>query len=751
MKMNVIGLAVASSLALSACGGGAGSDGPAEPITPPGAGSTPRTKVVFETTDADGDGYTIPLPNDLLFSGSTDLTLNIPGVTDTDLGSSDGTKRVSAALSRLDGWSATAPWVILFSNGDAAVTLDAATLVAGQTVRLYKVKLNRTPLPNGIVPPSGTLTSIDSELVAGTDYRIEVAKEDSRGRTMRVFPLKPLAPQASYMLAVTKGVKDSKGNAVIPDAAYGVAKQTTPLPPTNPAAALQAQVNAQENALVAAGLARDDIALTQVFTVQSVNEVLATVRAFINSPAVPVSSGFQLVAPQNLLPPPASLAPGAANTLIYAGQVKLPYFLKASNAAQDPAAITSFWKSSGKLPDGSPSPLGDSLTYTTKLPVKTGDETVPALLSVPSPALTQCAKPYPVVIFQHGTPRNRLDMFGVSATLANQCFATIAIDLPMHGNVDAANPLHVGTSTSDANGPLRERTFGLDLMNNTTGALLSPDGVPDPTGAWHINLISLLSARDYMRQGVADLFTLTKTIPTVDYNADGTPDLDANKIYFMGISMGSIVGSSFVAYEDKVKAAVLSVPGGGVAKLLDGSKSFGPRIRAGLAGAGIVAGTPNYEKFLFSVQSIVDSGDPINTASVSAARKVPVLVHEVVGGFNNSPSDLAVPNAVVAGTSPNPVTGGTNYTVFSDGPLAGTEPLVRALGLANVSATTGPNPNGIRGVVRFIAGAHASLLGPDANLDPAGTVTAEMQTQAVSFLKTGGALVQVVNGNVVKP
>jgi len=58
-----------------------------------------------------------------------------------------------------------------------------------------------------------------------------------------------------------------------------------------------------------------------------------------------------------------------------------------------------------------------------------------------------------------------------------------------------------------------ERTFDLDVVNNTTLAP-GPDGLIDPSGASFINLTSLLTSRDNTRQGVADLITLARSLPT---------------------------------------------------------------------------------------------------------------------------------------------------------------------------------------------------------------------------------------------
>jgi hypothetical protein len=61
-----------------------------------------------------------------------------------------------------------------------------------------------------------------------------------------------------------------------------------------------------------------------------------------------------------------------------------------------------------------------------------------------------------------------------------------------------------------------------------------------------------------------------------------------------------------------VQTGVLNVPGGQVVYLLNGSPTFGPVIRAGLAAVGVQACTPTCEQFLGAAQTVADSGDTIN-------------------------------------------------------------------------------------------------------------------------------------------
>ena len=127
---------------------------------------------------------------------------------------------------------------------------------------------------------------------------------------------------------------------------------------------------------------------------------------------------------------------------------------------------------------------------------------------------------------------------------------------------------------------------------------------------------------------------------------------------FVGQSLGSIVGSVFLSLDPNVGIGVINVPGGGIARLLDGSPTFGPRIRAGLAAAGVEAGTPDYDAFMVAAQTAVDSGDPINFGGADTLMSTKrLLAQEVVGGGDVLP-DQVIPNTVPGA------------------PLSGTEPLI---------------------------------------------------------------------------
>ena len=668
------------------------------------------TGIMFPVFDpSNGD---LPFPHNLLFNGTLDLTINVPGTQgSTDFGDP------SVVLSALDGFSTTEKWVITFKDrfGDPG-SIDPSSVIPGHSVRLFQVTTQQIFFVTGIV----------RELVAGVDFVAAVIAPGVVG----IIPLKPLAEYSSFMAVLTNDIKDSAGNDATPDTTYHLSKTHTPwvdalgnssTPLLDNATAqllegLRQITQTMEGAAAAAGIRHEDIVLSYTVQTQSITPTLKLLRS-IATPA-PTT-----IVPTGLNTGQLGLGlPGIAD--LYIGIITLPYYLGLPSASNPVAPLTDFWTAppGGYVPPFDQfgfDPTSTHITAINPFPVITGMQTVPVIMTVPN-AGSGMSKPvtgWPVVIFGHGITRNRTDMLAIADTMALAGYAVIAIDFPLHGVVPEADPLtapfwiEATLFAAFAN----ERTLNLDFINNTTGAA-GPDGIPDPSGTHMINLASLLTSRDNLRQGEADLSILAVSIPTLDIDGDTVPDLDGSNIAYVGQSMGAIIGTVFTAIEPLVDRAVLSVPGGGLARMLAvGSESFGPLIRGGLAAVGILPGTADFESFLTVFQTAVDSSDPINWSAEAAATKN-IMLHEVIG-------DTVVPNSVPTA------------------PLSGTEPMMAVMGLKAYS-TSQADPGGLTLGARFVPPAsHGSLLDPTSS--PAATF--EMQGQMASFIASFGTFVNVTN------
>lgn len=423
---------------------------------------------------------------------------------------------------------------------------------------------------------------------------------------------------------------------------------------------------------------------------------------------------------------------------------------------------------------------------------------VPVLISAPriemlNPALdpsdnfTDCASPLPVVIYQHGITTNRGTLMAIADTLASQCIVGVAIDMPKHGiapddeRFSGLYDLQAALSGSTEGERLVKVASPMTECQAGAGAAIpSSTDFYCPSGDNFINLTNLANARDTLRQAVVDLHTVYRALSEGAGLSAGTigAAVDTGSIHFAGVSLGSIVGTPFVAQQGgNLSSAVFNVGGGGIAKILDGSPAFEPAITAGLFdAAGLLKPSGDYEGFLIIAQTMVDSMDPMNFAESAAASGTPILAQEVLG-------DLVVPNNVF-GTSFGPAWGlvaQTGQTGFLAGQnpatvpvgLAGTDPLTQGTGflaLANAAAGGAPidpvalgplggdalfggapvtfkgmnlptvaacGAAGTNGVVRFTSGDHGSMLSPAADQ----LVTGVMQKQLATFVVSGGALI----------
>lgn len=697
------------------------------------------TTAIFSPTTGD-----IPLPNDLLFAGSLDGTLNPP------VSANPGEQGVFDALSALDGWGTNSAFQVQFSTGGTSAPLDPLTVVPGTTVRLFEVTLNTTVAPVG-GPVSGVVRELDGTVpnpLTGqpvdptADYM--ALAEPTSATSIVVLPLKPFDGSTSYMLNITNGVLDTDGDPVRRSIVYQLASDTTLVPATDPLAPLQGIILSMHAAAATQSIDPDDIVISVQFSTQSIGDVMGNVAAVLAGNEAAVIAGLCAANPNlvctDTTPDPNASTSTAVNPVsigttgglvgspadaadVYVGSLTLPYFLTApvpggpgaADVTSDDAPVTENWRARYEFGAGD---TERNLTRFNSLPAITEQETVPMLITLPKGVAP--VDGWPVVVFQHGITGNRTNLFGIADALAIGGFAAVAIDLPLHG-VDSANPLF----TSYQDGVTRERTFGLDLSNNSTQAP-TPDGIAEPSGSYFINLNYLRLSRDNLRQAASDILALLGEVSSIDIDGDTQADFDANEIHFVGHSLGAITGTVALTYATNVATATLGMPGGGLAKLLANSPSFMDAIEAGLAANGILPGTPEFETFLVAAQTVADSGDPINYAQSLAATGLPIHLIEVVGlvGFNDP--DQTIPNSVPGA------------------PLSGTEPLIRAFGLTPIVDDT-VDVDGIQGVVRYTEGGHSSLLLPDESI-PA---FLEMQAMTVEFASTRGQMLTVTDDDIV--
>ncbi|MEJ6474635.1 VolA/Pla-1 family phospholipase [Pseudoalteromonas piscicida] len=809
MKKMLLSLAV--SAALAGCGGGETLEDVKNDTTP----VSPTISVKF-----DPSGGVISVPNDILLSGTQDGTINLP---DEMLGKTDGdgnplvTKasyaNPSLVIGALDGWSTQMPYVIDMTTPNG-LKLDPQSAMTPGTVRIFEVEMGG-PLQTDAECaqlPSGIACKPVAELEFGPQGDF-VTMANSAGNGIVVVPVKPFKPSTTYITVLTRGLKDSSGQSVDASSTYTLLRQEAPLV-TDAQKSLQAVIQSYEKAITESGVAQDEIIYTAAMTTQSTGAGLGGAKALLaqslanNAPpvlAVPAQPPMTVAdALEGKVPP--EVLPAFAQIKLMGGVIQLPQYLAKPKTGDIEALADTYWQAlcdspvtlagyvaqGGQLPpvaEGEdqicaslPVPEGvpnfrsigvDKQRFITKynpIPKQQWLANVPVQITSPSGEAPNGG--WPVVILQHGITSKKEDMLGLTLSLTQAGFATVAIDHPMHGERGI-----------DLDGD------GTDEFNASTKSVLS-----------YMNLTSLLVARDSLKQSAADLMGLRLGLNFINQASGGQVNFNTQQVSYLGHSLGSIVGPSFLAQANaplnpaadaffKVESAALASGGSGIANFLIESKSFGPFVqgsvlssagnlasqafngylqegaaadcgafaavqsefvscayatfRAGLEAAEDTATLALIDatvtQFGFAAQTALDSADPLNYAASVKALQTPVYMSVVTGGVDGNAADLVIPP--------------TTERSF----LSGSLPLANFMGLMPVSETQisqdGTTPGSY--VVKFSQGHHSSILTTGFEEKAGGTAaghaaaSVEMQTQVASFLKSKGLALQVSNPDVV--
>jgi Bacterial virulence factor lipase N-terminal len=761
-----------AALLLGACGSNSVSSGstgigPTDPTTGNGAGPTPLP-TTFHPMFAVAEGI-FPYPTDLYFVCSTppcpapDGTLRLP-----DLGPLSPNR---AALNSIDGFSTTSPITVRFS-----APIDATTLSPADVVVIGLTLDNATKGP--YLPPAPG-AQLPHALAYGTDYRAYVSGAgpagalaeavDGGGSVLVIEPVRPLDSSSGpinigYIVLVTSGVKDVSGNPAVPDNDYatvkagaladlaGGAHTPTCASITDPELNGVCRLTFGHLAIAAqGGLNPASVVVSFSFSTVSTSDTLNYLWASYQ--ATPVAPGTIVAAPTPLTTQTVLGAsfPGFAD--IWVGTVTVPYYLAPAANPHDPTPLATHWVAAGASPAPGIDPASRSLTRFNPVPAVNSQQTIPLLVGVPDPK-TNCVEPatgWPVVVLQHGFSSKRSDTLTLFDAYTGHCFVVVAMDLPLHGITDPTNPFfhnQIFQGTAAAALMTGERTFDLDLENNTSFAP-GPDGVIDPSGdAFYNSVGSPLTVRDDLRQATSDILWLAHVLPTLSLgvNKNGVSDVDPTQLQLTSLSLGGIVGIPALAVANPMTHApstpfltgVASVSGSSFAYVARDSAGFGPRLNSQLkavSGGAAVPGTTLYDNFFRDLENVLDTADPANYAAAAVASR-PILIQQVVGGGVLPDSSLNLPDQGVPNSSTARLVAAGNFTRFT-------------LGQALL-------PAGAGAYVNFIYGQHASLIDPrgTTNTGPTNLAAfAEMQTEAVAFSVARGQAVTVgaASAAVIQP
>ncbi len=585
----------------------------------------------------------IPFPNDILLG--SDGGVQFPkgvGLPDALV---DG-------LNTLDGFSNSAP--VVSENGTSTAALIQGTLPGTPYTLGPSSPINMLAVP-GSSRGAGTGAPLNAFGCVNCTVSPTLLDGGVKPETLEIVPRLPLTERTRYAIYITTDLVDSSGKTVIPSPAFALARSSAPLYANGKSTVslltddqaqqleqLRAGLEPLFNNFAQNGLPRKKVALAWAFTTQSTVSTLSQLHAAPTLANVPA-------APLWIVDATAAVVPG----------------LDAQGVPH--AAISAFW--AGESVDLWALNTGH---FTPGLADATG-RPIPFILTIP--AGTAPANGWPVTIFGHGLASNKTAGYAVANALAAAGRAMIAIDLPWHGDrnsctgfgnflnlatgqttfTDAAICTNPATQTCNAVGrcQLTNRTgpaacaFGTatadlgcfafgqgacapDSKCEGTGAgfassiTLGP-GVSIPTSGWNfLNLVDLFASRDNARQQTISLAQLARVIQatgptgfTLSTPPGTSVKLDPTKMSYVSQSLGSFLGTLYLAVAPEIGTAGLNVAGSDYIFNLLFSPSFAGQKNAfvaGLAAEGVAQNSPTYDQFLGIAKWIIDPADPVNAS-----------------------------------------------------------------------------------------------------------------------------------------
>ena len=803
MKKLVLSLAIISALGLSGCGSETIEDvkvDVAENSTPVVASA----RVVFDPSNG-----VLSVPNDLLFNGTEDGTLNLPVDDATDF--SDPT----VAMSALDGWSTTNPFV-LDINFPAGTSLDGSSVFSPASVQIFEALMGGDPGCEAV--PRGAACTVVAELTFGVDFVTKAS-----GNSVAVVPLKPLKAKTTYIVALTNNLKDSNGKAVAGSVTYESVRQDITVNPMAPEAqlGLQGVINSYENAITAAGADKDALIYTMALTTQSTVDVLATTKglmannvpamvqaAMTGTPTIGVVDTGMSVADILSGQIPAELVPLYSTANFLQASISLPYYLEVPTAENPMAPVNGWWKglcdsgamlaglaakiAAGELPaetipaepmsvddgtcmaisaaQGLAAPglralgIDDERNLTKFSPVPKTNATMDIVVQMTTPdvnvanavraglglpaTLAEPEAGWPVVILQHGITSKKEDMLALTGILSMYGMATVAINHPLHGD------------------PTLGGSRGFDLDNDGEDDI----NASTVSATHYTNLASLLTTRDNLRQSTSDLLGLR-----LGLNFVGGANIDGANVHFLGHSLGAITGINFIGLTNSpldpqvdplfaVKSNSQAMPGVMVANFLMESGAFGDVIKSNLTYSAS-------EDFQGYVAQKHPTGASETELVVAYREFYAALTPEQQGGLNGTftqfafaaqtvtdsgdPANYAAMMAAtntpthlieVIGNGSDNLADQVIPNSVASAPFAGTEGAIALLGLPSISQTTQDEESPLSGAVRYLFGHHGSILDPSPRAEAA---DAAMTSAATAEMQSQVANFFRSNGHLI--
>ena len=433
---------------------------------------------VSETTAVafDPENEVLPFPNNLLFEAGAEADSDFDGTLNVPLDDPDSeSAALINAVNALDGFSTIGSWRLAFTG-----PVDEGTL--SPAVRVFRLDMGEAPDHASRIRPE----ALSGELVEGEDYELDYRPGTDE---LRIIPSTPLGYNEYYTVVVTDDLKDPQGNTVSSplqwEVALGSSQVESWCPDDEPyspdsdkpdRALLQCMTHFAVDPVVsdpATGLDRDDLVMGWGITTQreditfealadsmvdelgSLHDSKDSLLTLFDAGSAELEEG-ELPLLQDVKrglgdDDSGPRTPGG-NARVFPGVIHLPYYLAEpadgmldritqteggerindGEPLADDSAIGSHWSCNGESCNtdsnrnaGEPS-----------LPEWQHTQAVQTVLALPDGEQADVPDgPYPVVIFQHAIQQDRSNALAIADELAQQGYAAMGIDMPLHGIV----------------------------------------------------------------------------------------------------------------------------------------------------------------------------------------------------------------------------------------------------------------------------------------------------------------------------
>jgi len=568
--------------------------------------------LVFRPSAGPIDFGEVPFPDDLYLNASGRVELG--ALPSESMAFASYVDTLKSAASDLDGFGAVSP---IYFRVEGAI--DPSSLPAS---------------PADSVAETASVYLIDADPAGPSAFdRIPVeVRWDADTSLLALRPWEGHALRAgrAYAAVVTDAVRGSDGLSLSPSVAFQGVRDAASRPADGALAEAWEQYGP-----VLANLPASHVVGLAVFHVQTVERALSDARAIVRAGDAPILTIERAITGADLdallgVPESPLLGLDVAGGVLHEhigwvidGRFPSPNFL-----SPEPQTHGAFTRDDAGA-----------------LVVQRSDE-VWFTLVLPAGELSELR----TVIFQHGLGSDRSNVFSVAEALCAQGWAVLAIDIPFHG-MRAALPA-AALDNAHTFGP----SDGADLFGDNGGdsIYLAYVGAADDDGG--LSPFHPFYVRDVIRQSVVDLMSASRILDDADWSpvstAGGPSDLsfaDA-AIGFVGVSLGGIVGTTFVTTEPRVGAAVLNVTGGALTHIVAGSPGFRDAFlpllapRVGLASE-VLEGSGHeiiFRPELALYQTFLDAGDSMTFGPILGERAVDVL-------FQMAVDDETLPNSATEG------------------------------------------------------------------------------------------------------